>query len=160
MTKYIRYSLATFCFAASIGCVGLWWRSHSVRDLVFLYLIPGTGCVLDTDAGEIFVETSTECDVSWQRQIRHLTDSKDEFMLLPITACLDFEKIQNRGRGLEDSDRFEWGPMFAKFPLWYPALMFALAGVGVLRFRRQFSIRSALVATTSVAALAAMGITL
>jgi hypothetical protein len=46
------------------------------------------------------------------------------------------------------------------FPLWYPALIFALSGVGVLRFRRQFSIRTALVATTVVAALVAMAVIL
>ncbi|MBA4107739.1 MAG: hypothetical protein C0485_18555 [Pirellula sp.] len=39
------------------------------------------------------------------------------------------------------------------FPLWYPALVFALAGVGVLSFRRRFSIRSALICLTVVAAL-------
>ncbi|WP_145434493.1 hypothetical protein [Lacipirellula limnantheis] len=41
------------------------------------------------------------------------------------------------------------------FPLWYPALVFALAGAGVIRFRRQFSIRSALIAFAVVAALLA-----
>ena len=39
------------------------------------------------------------------------------------------------------------------FPHWYPALVFALAGIVALRFRRQFSIRSALVGTAVVAAL-------
>ena len=42
------------------------------------------------------------------------------------------------------------------FPVWYPALIFAIAGVAALRFRRQFSIRSALIATTVVAALIGM----
>jgi hypothetical protein len=46
------------------------------------------------------------------------------------------------------------------FPLWYPALVFALAGVGGLRFRRQFSIRSALVAVSVVAALLGMVVAL
>ncbi len=46
------------------------------------------------------------------------------------------------------------------FPLWYPALIFALAGVGVLRFRRQFSIRSALICLTVVAALLGMVVVL
>ncbi|QDT75734.1 hypothetical protein [Lacipirellula limnantheis] len=46
------------------------------------------------------------------------------------------------------------------FPLWYPALVFALAGVGVLRFRRQFSIRSALICVSIVAVLLAMAVTL
>jgi hypothetical protein len=60
------------------------------------------------------------------------------------------------------SDDFKHGGQFGRnsdsiyFPLWYPALVFALAGVGVIRFRRQFSIRSALVEVTVVAALLGM----
>ena len=46
------------------------------------------------------------------------------------------------------------------FPLWYAALLFALAGVAVLRFRRQFSICSALITPTVVAALIAMAVIL
>jgi hypothetical protein len=42
------------------------------------------------------------------------------------------------------------------FPLWYPALIFALAGVGVLRLGRRFTLRSAIIATTVVAGLLGM----
>ena len=48
----------------------------------------------------------------------------------------------------------------AYLPLWYPAFLFAVAGVAVLRFRRQFSICSALITTTVVAALIAMAVIL
>ena len=46
------------------------------------------------------------------------------------------------------------------FPIWYPTLVFALAGVAVLRFRRQFSNRSALVVVSVVAALLGMAVVL
>ena len=46
------------------------------------------------------------------------------------------------------------------FPTLYPALIFALAGVGVLRFRSQFSIRSAMICLTAVAALLGMAVVL
>ncbi|WP_145430030.1 hypothetical protein [Lacipirellula limnantheis] len=46
------------------------------------------------------------------------------------------------------------------FPLWYPALIFALAGVGTLRLGRRFTIRSAIVATTVVAGLLGMAVAL
>jgi hypothetical protein len=46
------------------------------------------------------------------------------------------------------------------FPLWYPALIFALAGVGSLRLGRRFTIRSAIIATTVVAGLLGMAVTL
>jgi hypothetical protein len=46
------------------------------------------------------------------------------------------------------------------FPLWYPALVFALADVGILRVRRHFSIRSALIAVSVVAVLLGMVVAL
>ena len=46
------------------------------------------------------------------------------------------------------------------FPLWYPALVFALAAVGVLRLGNAFTIRSALAGTTVVAALLGMVVAL
>jgi hypothetical protein len=63
-----------------------------------------------------------------------------------------------------DASEFEkhvcFGYMFNAiyFPLWYPALIFALADVGVLRFRRQFFNRSALVVVSVVAALLGMAV--
>jgi hypothetical protein len=44
------------------------------------------------------------------------------------------------------------------FPLWYPALIFALAGVATLRLGRCFTIRSAIIATTVVAGLLGMAV--
>jgi hypothetical protein len=45
-------------------------------------------------------------------------------------------------------------------PLWYASLVFAVAGVAALRFRRQFSIRSALMAVSVVATLLGMVVAL
>ncbi len=44
------------------------------------------------------------------------------------------------------------------FPLWYPALIFALAGVASLRLGRRFTLRSAIIATTIVAGLLGMAV--
>ncbi|WP_145434263.1 hypothetical protein [Lacipirellula limnantheis] len=66
------------------------------------------------------------------------------------------EPLEGRVFGLRKVGTTYWG--FC--PLWYPALIFALAGVGVICFRRQFSIRSALIAFAVVAALLAMPLTL
>ena len=46
------------------------------------------------------------------------------------------------------------------FPIWYPALIFALAGVASLRLGRRFTIRSAIIATTVVAGLLGMAVIL
>jgi hypothetical protein len=46
------------------------------------------------------------------------------------------------------------------FPLWYPALIFALSGVALLRLGRRFTLRSAIIATTVVAGLLGMAVIL
>ncbi len=62
----------------------------------------------------------------------------------------------------DDSEQRQFGRFvdMIYFPLWYPALIFALGGVGVLRFRRQLSIRLALVCLTVAAALLGMAMKL
>ena len=68
---------------------------------------------------------------------------------LPAGAAATQAEIDSRGRFWRTGN-------MVFFPLWYPALIFALAGVAALRIRRQFSIRSALVALSVVAALLGM----
>lgn len=80
MSKPFRYALATFCFAASFGCLALWGWTFTLSDF---------------------------------------------------------------GRSLI-------------FPLWYPALVFALGGVGVIRCKRQFTLRAAFIVTTVFVVLAGM----
>ncbi|WP_152099414.1 hypothetical protein [Lacipirellula parvula] len=46
------------------------------------------------------------------------------------------------------------------FPLWYPALVFALAAVAAIRVGRQFTLRSALVGMSVAAALLGMAVAL
>jgi hypothetical protein len=46
------------------------------------------------------------------------------------------------------------------FPLWYPALIFALAGAASLKLGHRFTIRSAIIATTVVAGLLGMAVIL
>jgi hypothetical protein len=57
-------------------------------------------------------------------------------------------------------EQFGWTGPGVYFPLWYASLIFALAGVGVLRVSRQFSIRSALICVSVVAALMGMTVAL
>lgn len=75
---------------------------------------------------------------------------------LPDAMLVNFETWHSR----ELPEWFGRVPQATYFPLWYPALVSALVGVGVVRFRRQFSIRSALVAITVVAALTGMAVIL
>lgn len=66
---------------------------------------------------------------------------------------IDASEFEKRGR-------FGYMGNAIYFPLWYAALIFALAGVASLRLGRRFTIRSALIATTVVAGLLGMAVIL
>jgi hypothetical protein len=150
MAKFIRYALATVCIAASVGCLGLWWDTVA-NELHWnaMYVSPSFHLQLRAADGTGNVEL--------RRRI------------LPGANLLGEWHVQNsafRGRvnqlpwtgGQQSSfGRTRTG---VYFPLWYLALIFALAGVAALRFRRQFTIRSALIAVSVVAALLGMVVAL
>ena len=153
MAKFIRYALATVCFAGCVGCLALWWRSHYYQFFV-ARPIAGSGRVF-----QAAIYSGSAAVGVYPRQISGF----------PLTAPPNWEFAavpMNDGILAGDLDvgrmpRFQFieaGGVY--FPLWYPALIFALAGVGVLRFRRQFSIRSALIAVSIVAALLGMVVAL
>jgi hypothetical protein len=140
--KYIRYTLAALCLASSVGCLALWWWSLSSGDQ-FLgprYFSSPQAIYLEVADGIVIVQTIYRSGpplAGFERAIR----------MWPSPLQL------------------EGGGVFGKigdtiyFPLWYPALVFALAGVGILRFGR-FTIRSALIVTTIVAVLLGMVVVL
>jgi hypothetical protein len=85
--------------------------------------------------------------------VRNLTDATNNWEYVHIQRTAGIEEL----KGLICRDgRFGFVIGIAYFPLWYPALIFALAGVAALRFRHQFSIRSALITVSVVAALLGM----
>jgi hypothetical protein len=145
--RKLRYAIAALFFAASVGCLALWWRSASHWDIhEWLTKPPFCGHILQTIDGMALVEFNHEYAYapSISRSYFHTSNRANGQLK---------SKIEKRGL-------FYLIGMNAQFPLWYPALVFALAGVGVLRFRRQFSIRSALISLTVVAALLGMVVAL
>ena len=148
MLTYLRYALATFCFAASVGCLALWWRSQlQETGAIGPTYINGTIISLSLiDGGSNIVVGKATLD-SW-----HFSSSP----LSPVVVADLNEKLVRRQFAAK---RFtDHRHIWVYFPLWYPALIFSLAGVGVLRFRRRFSIRSALIAVSVVAALPGMAV--
>jgi hypothetical protein len=148
MLTYLRYALATFCFAASVGCLGLWEWSHQQRIT----------CQVQSATKHSFIEarggylTVHPCDMRassvgssiytfWSKESQ---DTDDLFLSVVIA----------------NSGMFGVYHSLLHFPLWYPALIFALAGVGILRLGRRFTIRSAIIATTVVAGLLGMAVIL
>ncbi len=154
MAKYIRYTLAALCLAASVGCLALWWRSMSKWEIHNLRPPIGSTRVLNINTyyGTVLFAVLSE-DLS-----RHLTFNAGEnraYHDLGKREMHDGLLTLHRRHGM-------FGPasqIGVYFPLWYPALVFALAGVGILQARR-FTIRSALIATTIVAVLLGMVVVL
>jgi hypothetical protein len=146
MTKLVRYALATLCFATTVGCLALWRGSASrrpVNDHVTLYVAFRTA-YFDAYDGIVSVYTAMPRPERWEfYSYEHDTPSQGHFA------------AEVKRHGL-----FRTEHTAVYFPLWYPALVFALAGVAALRFRSQFTIRSALITVTIVAALLGMVVTL
>jgi hypothetical protein len=151
MMSYLRYALATFCFAASVGCLLLWpQRISSVYELQIRVsaFIPARVIAIVLHGGYLTLGIHHDRTGVAGPTIRFVSDTVHPEYVDALSA-------------LASNGRYnEYGHLMYFFPLWYPALIFALAGVVVLRFRRQFSIRSALICVSVIAALLGMAVVL
>lgn len=157
MGKFIRYALATVCFAASVGCLALWARSHRHRDVVMgpSAVFPGRVLGCDALAGIASVQLVPQQSVPvtlWTEWVHYVqqTSEWDRELLEQFAR-------ENGRFGMVEGGETGKG---VRFPLWYPALALALAGVGVLRSRWKFSIRSAMIVVSAVAALMGIAVAL
>ena len=149
LLTYLRYALATVCFAASVGCLAMWWRSHSYADQL-TGQAPWNRVVLGAESrlGLIKgIRLTIGGSASRRMPFRHKSESVDD------------ESRQSNAK-LVESGTFFRSSNAIFFPHWFGALIFALAGFGVLRFRRRFSIRSALICVSVVALLLGMAVIL
>lgn len=148
MAKYLRYALANVCFAASVCCLALWGWSTIHPRTIDCVMIDLSGFTLDTQLcnGEAKVGLYHKFKTRTRPPIR--TASLGGFYLTQFEWTIKSQGI------------FATGARSVYFPLWYPALIFALAGVGVLRLNRRFTLRSAIIATTVVAGLLGMAVIL
>ena len=159
MLTYLRYALATSCFAASVGCLAL-WRSTLRTDIE---IHPGT-----IGPYQLMLKACDGCCV-----VRAMPIGKIIFITIPtqLKSGLRAQKMQERQLSyavefrrlaftslVERDGRFGHNGDAIHFPLWYPALICALAGVASLRLGRRFSLRSAIIATTVVAGLLGMAV--
>lgn len=148
MLNATRYALAAICLTASVGCVAFWGTSVAyptqVSRLSYYssagYVTGGTSHV-GVHSGGAFVTIANSGALwvdrkGWRYQSRTMTS--------------DTAGAESPSAELEVF-RAEEGTYY--FPLWYPALVFALAAVAAMRLGRRFTLRSALVGTSVVAAL-------
>jgi hypothetical protein len=147
MLTYLRYALATICFAASVGCLLLWWRSSTTYDSIAGPLPSGDkGFLLVSHGGSAWLSIlfpASHEPVAWEHR----------YIELPQPGEAYYVEIKG-GFQLVRSDKY----LALNFPLWYPALIFALTGVGALRLAGRFTLRSAIIATTVVAGLLGMAV--
>ena len=144
LVSFIRYSLATFCFAASVGCLALWGWSMTNREVFVGPNANSTnvGVQIEFSSGRALaaiVEAAPAAFNEWHH--------------------FSFKTLEPISDPLAPDRQFYWTGRIVEFPLWYPAIVFVLAGVAALRVGR-FTIRSALIATTMVAALLGMVVAL
>ena len=143
MLKYLRYALATLCFAASVGCLALWWRGNARRVYFPMPAKLGNvqGLFLEAWAGTGVISLASEHLFSSFSGRKAIGD--DELRASILEHRIRQSRLGHFGR---------YGKAI-HFPLWYPALVFALAGIATLSLGHRFTLRSALIATTVVAGL-------
>lgn len=152
MLTSLRYALATFCFAASVGCLALWWRSTLYRDIVFVRMC-SPPCrlfsILTIDGlASVGAHASNSAGLV-AFGVRH----DAALISRPSFSPEVQERLRKEGAF---GGNFGGPSEGVHFPLWYPALVFALVGVGASRLGRRFTLRSAIIATTAVAGLLGM----
>ena len=146
MLTCLRYALATICFAASVGCMGL--RVWSILDT------SGMRMVSYSTTGAYHCEIfNGQFHAYFAPESRRWTEY---IGWLAISHAAPEGMVERRAT----FPRLGLSPHGYLFPAWYPALIFALAGVGILRLSRRFRIRFTLIATTVVAALVGIAVIL
>ncbi|WP_428306205.1 hypothetical protein [Lacipirellula sp.] len=137
--NWLRYAIALVCYATSAGCLVLWGRSYWYFET--WSRLSSTGVLLRMEDcigfGRISLYDLPGFDPGWGYHSSAAFDSSAYF------------NIDTEGAfGLHQIPAAEM-----HFPLWYPALVFALAAVAAIRFGKRFTLRSAIAATTVVAGL-------
>ncbi len=154
MLTYLRYALATFCFAASVGCLALWGWSAKHNDVIqrAFYNSRFGSLTLQAYQGIGFISFSSSGGGGPSR----LSMTFDSLERLDYRYTGVFVGLDRRVKLFSTFHATDRG---IHCPLWYSALIFAIAGVAALRLGR-FTLRSAIIATTVVAGLLGMAVAL
>ncbi|BBO33232.1 hypothetical protein [Lacipirellula parvula] len=149
MLTYFRYALATICFMLSMACLGLWGASYATKPALDV-VMPSWDRSLSLTAikGMCYLERVRIGGKSAIAADLNLSISRERLGF--VDAFVRNGDLSSIGGDVDQ----------IRFPTWYPALVFALAGVGALRLGRRFTLRSAIIATTVVAGLLGMVVAL
>ncbi|WP_428307706.1 hypothetical protein [Lacipirellula sp.] len=146
MLTYLRYALATICFAVSVAFLMLSWRGSGEDDFYWSYPLASEKIVLQSADGMAALGKTPHF-------------SRRSGIELYFFHVREEARLEKLGYPEEGGKKVGWfgvvGP-FYYFPLWYPSLVFALAGVGALRLGSRFTLRTVIITTAIVAGLLGM----
>lgn len=153
MLKVFRYVLATTCFAMSIGLLSLWgWTVTHRNQLIRLSYIPQAGY---STSGALFTGVNSgEAFLSAPQNSVHWSDGS---WLRCQSAIVTEEWRQSFASG-HSQGLFGVRKDSVYFPIWYPALIFAIAGASALKINGRFTLRSAIIAVSVMAGLLGMSV--
>ncbi|BBO31588.1 hypothetical protein [Lacipirellula parvula] len=137
MLKAIRYALAAIFLAASVGCLAL-WQFDGVKPRTL---------AISSATHEVRLEAWRGKGMISMLSVRQTAVPVYRQAVLRYLLANSSGRVGYRNRGIH-------------FPLWYAALVFAVAAVAAIRIGRQFTLRSALVGMSVVAVLLGMVATL
>ena len=137
--RFLRYTLATLCFAASVGGFAFWWVGLSVDSRFILpqYLQPNRLLLLECCAGVVVMTSADQIGLP-----------VDAFQSIPHNSDVRLAALKSR---IARDGQFGSVGRTLYVPLWYPALGAASLGAGLLLFDRRFTIRSTIITTSVVA---------
>lgn len=141
MAKFIRYALVSLCFAVSVSCFAMWGCGFTVEDRLAApqYFLPARFLLLECCKGYAIV-TSADQDVRPSPTYQRIPQNSDVRLAAIESRIAKGKQFCVVGRTLY-------------FPLWYPAIVLASMGVGVLRLGNRFTIRSMILTTTVISLL-------
>jgi hypothetical protein len=141
MLTYLRYALATFCFAASVGCLALWWHWDKLLVVDYFGIKHQIGAAAEYGISSFYV---------FEEGIPRQTTKWRVAAIKGWELPWFYNAITREGLfGRDDNGVY--------FPLRYAALVSALAGVAALRLGRRFTLRSAIIVTTGNQRIYAIG---
>ena len=149
MLKFIRYALATVCFAASVGCLALWGWTAAFRDQEFraTYYAATRTPFVAVACGQFHAGLGSGkapppgdgpgISVHW----REMGAGPKAFYQTVV----------------EKSGQFSTYYKSILFPTWFLAIVLLTASIALVTITR-FSLRSALIAMTVVAGMLGMAV--
>ncbi|QDT71740.1 hypothetical protein [Lacipirellula limnantheis] len=148
IVAFLRYALATLCFAASAICLMWFGRSQTCQIVSQIQKSYFQGEV-ETFNGMVGVRMHHQKVAQVGGQSGSFRGFPPESLIREWPGPLDVAK-----------GKFGYRQGVVYFPLLYPALIFALAGVASIRLGCRFTLSSAIVATTVMTGLLGIAVIL